>query len=205
MLAVVAPKPPPREVRQAVAGGGGGEDDEEDPLRLRLPANAPAWQRATLRFLQHRLRVPEAVLALALRAGWRFWLGLLAWSAGARLAAAYEAGPLYIVGSLIAGMLLNLGQRREGQWRCARAQLAAGCGAACVTPAARRCCRFGVTGTAFAVSPAPQPTGVAPASRSSSRPLAAHPSTHSPPHPPACPPAAPTLCSTRACAACQAK
>ena len=53
-------------------------------------------------------------------AGWRFWLGLAAWMAGARLSAGWELGPVYIIVTLIALMLLNLGQRREV--RAARAQ-----------------------------------------------------------------------------------
>ena len=40
--------------------------------------------------------------------------------AGARLSAGWELGPVYIIVTLIALMLLNLGQRREV--RAARAQ-----------------------------------------------------------------------------------
>lgn len=120
VLAAVAPRPPPKAVRDAVSGGGGQEEDEdEDPLRLRLPANAPAWKRNTVRFLRQRLHVPEAALALLLRVSLRAWLALAAWMAGARLAARWELGPLYIIATILLLMLLNLGQRREGQWRCA--------------------------------------------------------------------------------------
>ncbi|KAI7845633.1 hypothetical protein COHA_000919 [Chlorella ohadii] len=117
VLAAVAPRPPPKAVRDAVSGGGGQEEDEdEDPLRLRLPANAPAWKRNTVRFLRQRLHVPEAALALLLRVSLRAWLALAAWMAGARLAARWELGPLYIIATILLLMLLNLGQRREGQW-----------------------------------------------------------------------------------------
>ncbi|KAL4437074.1 hypothetical protein ABPG75_004213 [Micractinium tetrahymenae] len=116
LLAVVAPRAPPKAVRDAVTGGGQEEDDDEELLRLRLPPDAPRWQRAALAFARRRLRLPEALLALAVRAGLRFWLGLAAWMAGARAAAAWELGPIYIIASIIALMLLNLGTRREGEW-----------------------------------------------------------------------------------------
>ena len=35
---------------------------------------------------------------------------------GARLAADYELGPIYIISTIFALMLLNLGQRKEGDW-----------------------------------------------------------------------------------------
>ena len=118
ILAVVAPRAPPKAVRELAAGGGGQDDaaDDDDPLRLRLPANAPRWQRALAHFLQHRLRLPEALLALLLHVGPRFWLGLVAWVAGARLAAAYEVGPVYVVTTIFLAIFLNLGQRQEGEW-----------------------------------------------------------------------------------------
>lgn len=139
---MVAPRAPPRAVRNAVTGSNAEEEEDEELLRLRLPPDAPQWQRAVLAFARRRLRLPEGLLALAVHAGLRFWLGLLAWMAGARAAAAWELGPIYIIGSIIAVMLLNLGTRREGEWsayRCAcwdrgRAVLAR-CGAASVRSA----------------------------------------------------------------------
>ncbi|KAL4424448.1 hypothetical protein ABPG77_006386 [Micractinium sp. CCAP 211/92] len=116
LLAVVAPRAPPKAVRDAVAGGPPEEDEAEELLRLRLPPDAPRWQRAALAFARQRLRLPEGLLALAVHAGLRFWLGLLAWMAGARAAAAWELGPVYIIASILAVMLLNLGTRREGEW-----------------------------------------------------------------------------------------
>lgn len=70
---------------------------------MRLPANAPAWKRSLVHLLQRRLRLPEALVALLLSVGARFWLGLALWAAGARLAAAFELGPPFIVVSIIAG------------------------------------------------------------------------------------------------------
>lgn len=144
VLAAVAPRPPPKAVRDAVSGGGQ-EEEEEDPLRLRLPANAPAWKRNAVRFLRQRLHVPEALLALLLRVPLRAWLALAAWMAGARLAAAWELGPVYMIATILLLMLLNLGQRREGQWRWAAGRSTGMClgggGAGFQRCAARRCRR----------------------------------------------------------------
>ena len=137
VLAAVAPRPPPKAVRDAVSGGGQ-EEDEDDPLRLRLPANAPAWKRGAVRFLRQRLHVPEALLALLLRVPLRAWLALVAWMAGARLAARWELGPIYIIATILLLMLLNLGQRREGQWRWAGCRAGGG-----AVPGWWRCLRRG--------------------------------------------------------------
>lgn len=125
-----------------MAGGPPEEDEAEELLRLRLPPDAPRWQRAALAFARQRLRLPEGLLALAVHAGLRFWLGLLAWMAGARAAAAWELGPVYIIASILAVMLLNLGTRREGEWsayRCAQRGMSGPGGDASPTRASRRC------------------------------------------------------------------
>lgn len=188
VLAVVAPRAPPKAVREAVAGGPTEEDD--DPLRLRLPPDAPAWQRSALRFAQRRLHVPEALLALLVAVSARAWLGLGAWACGARLAAAYELGPPYIVCTLLALMLLNLGQRQEGEWRWA---------ACCARLPAFR--RPHLAAAMPAPCRRPQPTPPQPA-------LCArrHPPCFSLCFPclPA-PPAAPTHCSTATSGACRAR
>ncbi|EFN59004.1 hypothetical protein CHLNCDRAFT_137656 [Chlorella variabilis] len=119
LLAAVVPRPPPKAVRDLVSGGGPEEEEEDEAdqmLRLRLPANAPRWKRAAAHLLHRRLRLPEALVALLLAVRPRFWLGLLAWMGGARLAAGHELGPLYIITTIFLLMLLNLGQRKEGEW-----------------------------------------------------------------------------------------
>lgn len=55
------------------------------PRSFRLPAGAPAWQRALARFLQRRLRLPDMALVLLFSLRPRFWLGLVAWMVGAKV------------------------------------------------------------------------------------------------------------------------
>ena len=122
-------------MRDLVSGGGPEEEEEDEAdqmLRLRLPANAPRWKRAAAHLLHRRLRLPEALVALLLAVRPRFWLGLLAWMGGARLAAGHELGPLYIITTIFLLMLLNLGQRKEGEWSaCEWRRAAAGPGCMC--------------------------------------------------------------------------
>lgn len=106
LLAAVAPRPPSRQMRDLVAGADAAEADEEAEItsmvRLQLGPDTPAWQRSIALFLRDRLRVPEALLALTLRAGWRVWAGTAAWMALARAAYHFELGPPFIVGSCFA-------------------------------------------------------------------------------------------------------
>ncbi|KAI3433832.1 hypothetical protein D9Q98_003636 [Chlorella vulgaris] len=118
LLAAVAPRPTPKAIREEVSGISGGDDDDalDSLLRLRLPATAPRWQHAAAHLLHRRLQLPEALVALLLAVRLRVWVGLLAWMAGARLASRYELGPVYIITTILAGILLNLGSRKEGDW-----------------------------------------------------------------------------------------
>lgn len=93
---------------------GGAEEEDEAMMRLRLPENAPPWKRRLATFLQHRLRLPEYVVAVLFSIGWRFWAGLALWAALSRVASVYELGPLYMIATVFLLILFNLGTRREG-------------------------------------------------------------------------------------------
>lgn len=89
--------------------------DWDDPLRLRLPANAPAWKRRSAAWLLAR-GVPEAaIVALFAVAKPRAWAIALAWFAGARVAAAHDLGPIYMLATAALLIWRNLGERRPGQ------------------------------------------------------------------------------------------
>lgn len=113
LLALAAPKPPPQKLRDMADGGA--EEEDAELLRLRLPATAPRWQRWLAGVLLSRARLPEWVVAALFSLGWHWWLGLLAWVAGAKLSARWDLGPVFVVTSIFALILLNLGKRREGE------------------------------------------------------------------------------------------
>ena len=83
-------------------------------LRLRLPANAPRWKRELAALLQHRLRLPEFVVAAMFSVSWTFWVGILCWGCLSRAAAALDLGPIFIISTVFLLILMNLGTRREG-------------------------------------------------------------------------------------------
>lgn len=65
--------------------------------RFRLRPDAPRWQRQLAHLLQHRLRLPEVLLVLLFSLPARFYLGVVAWLVGSKVASTYGAGPLYMV------------------------------------------------------------------------------------------------------------
>ena len=102
-------------------GGGRGRDgndpdadadsDVDDVFVYREPTNQWAARlcRAAI-----AAGVPTSALAVAARVPRAFWAALLLWPAGAKLASAFDLGPLFIIGTVVAGVYLNLGRRREG-------------------------------------------------------------------------------------------
>ena len=93
------------------------EEDAEAPeeTKLRLPANATALERKLLAILRHDYHVPEPLLMVLFGLSLQTWLMLLAWLAGAPIAHALQVGPIYVLGSLILVIFLNLGRRQQGE------------------------------------------------------------------------------------------
>lgn len=82
---------------------------------LRLPATAPKWRRQLLSKLRNEWHVPETIIIVLFALRLRTWLAIIAWIAGAPLAHQFSVGPLYILGSLILVIFLNLGIRQAGE------------------------------------------------------------------------------------------
>ncbi|KAI8471941.1 MAG: hypothetical protein J3K34DRAFT_520143 [Monoraphidium minutum] len=122
-LVVVPQRRAPTEAVQAAAAEAlgqaprpaGDDDDDDAPVRFRLAPGAPAWHGALARLLQHKLSAPDLLLA------WIFHLGpgriaaFLVVLMGSRVASAFGLGPLYLMAAILAGVMLNLGERREGE------------------------------------------------------------------------------------------
>jgi hypothetical protein len=123
VVAVVAPPPPPAAILQRADDAAGAsaaaadDDEEEEPLRVRLAANAPAWQRRLAAAAREKGGASEGALALALAFGWRRAVGVGLWAAASSAAAARGLGPIFILATVFALILFNLnysGVRREG-------------------------------------------------------------------------------------------
>lgn len=112
ILAVVAPRPPPQKLRDMADGGA--EEEDENLLRLNLPTSAPRWQHWLARTLRQKLCMPEPLVALLFYPSWRFWGAGLAWIGLSKCFAYYDAGPLFIVGTVFALMAFNFSTRTEG-------------------------------------------------------------------------------------------
>lgn len=92
-----------------------GDGYTEEDIRFKLPPNASQSARAIARFLQTRLRLPDILLVWLFAIKPRHWAMLLVWIMISPVAAKYDVGPIYIVGTLFALMLFNLGKRKEGE------------------------------------------------------------------------------------------
>ncbi len=111
----MAPRPPPEKIRDLINGEREPEDEAELLLKLRLSPTASKFQKTIVFFFKDTLRIPEPILALIIRIGWRLWLSIIAWIILARIAAQYELGPPLIVCSCFALIaIVGFSQRAEG-------------------------------------------------------------------------------------------
>jgi hypothetical protein len=90
------------------------EDEDDGPLVLRLPANAPAWKHSLVTWLRTTAHCPELLLVLFFSPSRGFWLGLVSWMIGSKVASYYYIGGPYIVMTVLLLMFMNLGNRKEG-------------------------------------------------------------------------------------------
>ena len=113
----MAPTLPPQHLRDLLNQSSTPEaeyDEAESLLKLKLPLNAPSWQRQSLLFLKDRVRVPEPLLALIYRIGWKFWTVILVWMVLVKVSGPFF-GPVLIVASVFV-LIFSTGfsQRAEG-------------------------------------------------------------------------------------------
>ena len=87
LLAILAPRAPPKHVQQRhdaeTADADGGPDD---PARFSLPANASPAKKRLVAFLRQRLRLPDVALVILFGVRPWVWAAFLAWMIGAPIA-----------------------------------------------------------------------------------------------------------------------
>lgn len=92
------------------------EDSEDKEDILQIPYESMyQWQKRLIMFIRQRLGVPEDVIAISLVPTWKFWLLLVSWIVGFRIAVLHGWGAVYVLVSILLLIFLNLGKRREGE------------------------------------------------------------------------------------------
>lgn len=112
LLAVSAPAAPPKELYQAAVEQ---DSDGEEDTASSSGRSLPAWlDRGVRRVVQDR-RTADAVLRGIAGVPLSLVAAAGAWLAAMAVANRYELGPIAFLGSCIALIYFNLGQRREGE------------------------------------------------------------------------------------------
>ena len=91
-----------------------GSDDDELP-NISLAHNAPLWQKRMAHFFTHSLHIPQTLVNLIFWVKPYVWASILAWCVMARLTSSLQMGPVFVLGSIVAVIYFNLGQRRAGE------------------------------------------------------------------------------------------
>ena len=87
LLAILAPRAPPKHVRERHDDEAADADwERSDPARFTLPANAAPAKKRLAAFLRRRLRLPDVVLVILFGVRPWAWAAFLAWIVGAPIA-----------------------------------------------------------------------------------------------------------------------
>ncbi|KAJ4831306.1 hypothetical protein Tsubulata_039665 [Turnera subulata] len=106
LIVAVKPKPPARHLRDGF--------DDDDDLKFQLPATASRWKRRLYFFLHHKLKLPDILLMALFSLSLKAWAAIILWFILAPIANRWDLGPIYIIGTGFALILLNLGRRQTG-------------------------------------------------------------------------------------------
>ncbi|GAQ86681.1 ubiquitin family protein [Klebsormidium nitens] len=116
ITAMVVPKPPPQQAAPLhVPAPTPAEPDEDEDLRFRLAPDAPRIHRTIAWFLREKLKAPDWLLVAFFSVHLRTWALLLSMCIFGPLLARWDLGPVYILGTCFAIILLNLGTRKPGE------------------------------------------------------------------------------------------
>ncbi|CAK7356177.1 unnamed protein product [Dovyalis caffra] len=108
LIVAVKPKPPAKHLRD------GFDDDDDDDLKFQLPLSATQWKRRLYLFLHDKLKIPDILLVGLFSLSLKAWTVIILWFILAPVAHRWDLGPIYILGTGFALILLNLGRRQAG-------------------------------------------------------------------------------------------
>lgn len=111
ILGMTPRQPPP----DYISGISDPDERMDEDICFKLPPNASRQTRAIALFLQNRIHVPDILLVWLFGIKPRSWVLFFLWILFSPVAAKYEVGPIYIIGTLFALMFLNLGKRKHGE------------------------------------------------------------------------------------------
>lgn len=116
VLAFAAPRLPSSKYSDGIVRGSGEYlDAEAEDERFRLRVGATRGERLLARLLQQQLRLPDVVLQLLFSIRLRTIIGFIVWLCLCPLAARVHVGPLFVLGSIVAVIFINLGTRKPGE------------------------------------------------------------------------------------------
>ncbi|MQL80941.1 hypothetical protein Taro_013394, partial [Colocasia esculenta] len=84
---------------------------------LQIPESASWWKQKLVLFLREKLGLPDVLLMAVFSISLKAWVGIVLWFLLAPIAHRWDLGPIYILGTGFAMMLINLGKRQDGDVR----------------------------------------------------------------------------------------
>ncbi|KAK9144449.1 hypothetical protein Sjap_004352 [Stephania japonica] len=119
LIVAIKPIPPAKHLRE-----GFDDDDDDDDLKFQIPESASRWKRRLFSFLGDKLKLPNIMLMALFSISLKAWCVIILWFALAPVAYRWSLGPLYVLGTGFSIILLNLGQRQQGDLRALCSTLA---------------------------------------------------------------------------------
>ncbi|CAA6667055.1 unnamed protein product [Spirodela intermedia] len=108
LIAAVIPKPPAQYMREGL------DEDDDDELKFQIPETTNWWKKSIFTFLQKKMKFPDFVLMAIFSISLKAWFGIILWFTLAPIAQRWDMGPIFILGTGFAVILLNLGKRQDG-------------------------------------------------------------------------------------------
>ncbi|KAM6557470.1 hypothetical protein CsatB_004489 [Cannabis sativa] len=111
LIVAVKPKPPVKTLRDGLDDD---DDEDDEDLKFQLPPTSSRWKRMLYSFLHDKLKLPDILLMAIFTMSIKMWIIITMWFILAPVAHRWGIGPLYVLATGFAIILLNLGKRQPG-------------------------------------------------------------------------------------------